>query len=84
MSILCSLILRHLGYRVHEAHNEEDLAEKTNSEIVSVLVAERSLMSRESVQRICSAKGIICIPVSPEAKLEDVLLLLEERAARPA
>ena len=79
LRILCSLILRHLGFRVHESENLEDLAAVIAADGVELLVAEKTVIGEEAVQRACSVKHIECIHVSPDEKIAAVLKLLERR-----
>jgi hypothetical protein len=76
---LCSVILRHMGYRVHESENLEDLAAVIAVDGVQLLVAEQTVIGEEAVQRACSIKHIECIHVSPDEKIAIVLKLLERR-----
>jgi hypothetical protein len=77
---LCTVILRHLGYRVYEALSAHEAAATVRSQSAAVLVAGSDEHENEELRTTCSDARIKCITVAPDSPIEVVLSLLERRA----
>jgi DNA-binding NtrC family response regulator len=78
---LCSVILRHMGYRVHEVSTAAEAARMLESENASVVVAAQAVLDDPELERVCRHNQVTCIRVDSEARIDTLLPLLERRAA---
>lgn len=81
LEVLCSVILRHMGYRVYEARDVAEAAAMIEAEDTTLFVADAPLLQNPRVHTFCESNGVKCVSVDPTERVETLLPLLERRAA---
>jgi hypothetical protein len=78
---LCSLILRHMGFRVLDTDTPDLAVALIATESASVLIAGTEGREHAGLMELCSRHEVECIHVDMGQPIDSLLVLLERRAA---
>ena len=81
LEVLCSVILRHMGYRVYEAADVAEAAAMIEAHETTLFVADGELVKNPRVAAFCESNGVQCVSIDPNERIDTLLPLLERRAA---
>lgn len=79
--MLCAVILRHLGYRVHEVTTAEEAVAVVNAESAGLLVIGNDSSNNRDLETACREAAVKLVTVGPEERIQTLLGLLERRTS---
>ena len=77
LEMLCSVILRHMGYRVYEANDPVEALAMVEAEATRLFVSTPEMIGDPRVNAFCTRNGATGVSVGPDKSIERLLPLLE-------
>lgn len=81
LEMLCSVILRHMGYRVYEANDPAEALAMVEAEATRLLVSTPETIDDPRITAFCIRNNVAPVSVGPDKSIERLLPLLECHAA---
>ena len=77
LEMLCSVILRHMGYRVYEANDPVEALAMVEAETTRLFVSTPEMIGDPRVTAFCTRNCVTGVSVGPDKSIERLLPLLE-------